>query len=157
MKKVAIIQARMTSTRLPGKVLMDLCGRPMLTQQLRRIRHSTRVDAIVIATTTNATDDPVVALARGEGVAFFRGSEDDVLSRFIGAARQEKADIIIRLTADCPLIDAEVIDRVVAEVEKIPGAVDYCISVPEASTAVLIAGGLLLMVFGRQKLRFSPH
>ncbi len=133
MKRVAIIQARMTSTRLPGKVLMDLCGRPMLAQQLRRIRQCTRIDSVVIATTLNPTDDSVVDLARREGVESFRGSEIDVLSRFLGAAHQEKADIIIRLTADCPLTDAELIDRVVGEIESRSGAFDYCSNVLERS------------------------
>lgn len=105
----------------------------MLAQQLRRISHCNRIDAIVIATTMNVTDDPVVELARREGVASFRGSETDVLSRFLGAARQEKAEIVIRLTADCPLIDAELLDRVTGELEASPGAVDYCSNVLERS------------------------
>lgn len=112
---------------------MDLCGRPMLSQQLRRISHCTRIDAIVIATTTNTADDPVVELARSEGAAWFRGSETDVLSRFLGATRQEKAEMVIRLTADCPLLDAELIDLVVGELEKKPGALDYCSNVLERS------------------------
>lgn len=113
MKRVIILQARMTSSRLPGKVLMDLAGRPMLAQQLKRLKRCTQADEIVVATTTNATDDPVVALAQSEDVRWYRGSEMDVLSRYAGAAREAKADVIIRVTADCPLIDPEETDRVI--------------------------------------------
>jgi len=115
MRRVIIVQARMTSTRLPGKVLMDVAGKPMLAQQIQRLRNCQSVDEIMIATTINASDDPVVALARQERVACFRGSEHDVLSRFVDAAREAKADVIIRVTADCPLIDSRVTDRVIAE------------------------------------------
>jgi spore coat polysaccharide biosynthesis protein SpsF len=132
MRRIAIIQARMTSTRLPGKVLMDLCGAPMLAQQLRRVRRCAKLDGVAIATTINLTDDPVVRLAAQEKVGCFRGSEADVLSRFLGAAHQERADIVVRLTADCPLIDAEVIDQVVGALEDNPG-VDYCSNVLERS------------------------
>jgi spore coat polysaccharide biosynthesis protein SpsF len=125
MKKVAIIQARMTSTRLPGKILMDLAGRPMLAQQLSRLRQCRTLDELVIATTTNTTDDPVVNLARQEGVRCFRGSEEDVLSRYVGAAREASADVVIRLTADCPLIDAEIVDLVVGELVSHAEDCDY--------------------------------
>lgn len=113
MKRVIILQARMTSTRLPGKVLMDVVGRPMLAQQLRRLARCRQADEIVVATTTNATDDPVVAVAGAEGARWFRGSETDVLARYVGAAREAKADVVVRITADCPLIDPEVSDCVI--------------------------------------------
>ena len=113
MKRVIILQARMTSTRLRGKVLMDVAGRPMLAQQLRRLARCRQADEIVVATTTNATDDPVVAIAREAGVRWFRGSEADVLGRYVGAAREAKADVVVRVTADCPLIDPEESDRVI--------------------------------------------
>src|SRR5262249_34216934 len=122
MKRVIIVQARMTSTRLPGKVLMDLAGRPMLAQQLNRIKHCTAVDEIVVATTTNSTDEPIVELARQEGVAWFQGSEHDVLARFVGAARQTQADVVVRVTADCPLIDPHIIDTVIHELVSHPSA-----------------------------------
>lgn len=105
----------MTSSRLPGKILIDVAGRPMLSQQLRRLAACRSIDEIVIATTTNGTDDPVVELARREGVRWFRGGEHDVLDRYVGAARAAAADLVVRVTADCPLIDpnvtALVIDR----------------------------------------------
>ncbi len=113
MKTVAIIQARMTSTRLPGKILADLAGAPMLERQLARVRRASTLDEVMIATTTNATDDPVVALCERLGVPSSRGSEEDVLSRYTGAAAASHADVVVRLTADCPLLDGEVVDRVV--------------------------------------------
>ncbi|MCX6833832.1 MAG: glycosyltransferase family protein [candidate division Zixibacteria bacterium] len=131
MKKVAIIQARTTSTRLPGKILMDLAGRPMLAQQLGRLRQCRMLDELVIATTTNATDDPVANLARLERIGCFRGSEEDVLSRYVGAAREASADVVIRLTADCPLIDAEVVDLVVSELVLHTESCDYAGNVLE--------------------------
>ena len=125
MKRVIIVQARMTSTRLPGKVLMNLAGRPMLAQQLRRLKKCQRADEVVVATTTNTTDDPVVALADSEGIRWFRGSEQDVLSRYLGAARESKADIVVRITADCPLIDPKQTDRVIHELESHATECDY--------------------------------
>lgn len=129
MRRVIILQARMTSTRLPGKVLMELCGRPMLAQQLRRLKECRLVDRIVVATTVNGTDDGVVALARQEGVDWFRGSEADVLSRFAGAARQAQADLVVRVTGDCPLIDPQVTDRVIRELSDHAADCDYAANV----------------------------
>jgi spore coat polysaccharide biosynthesis protein SpsF len=129
MKRVIIIQARMSSTRLPGKVLMDVSGRPMLAQQLWRLKQCKMVDEIVIATTTNASDDPVVELAKQEQVPWFRGSEQDVLSRFVGAARQLQAEVIARVTGDCPLIDPTVIDRVITELVEHSTECDYASNV----------------------------
>jgi spore coat polysaccharide biosynthesis protein SpsF len=128
-RRVIIVQARTTSTRLPGKVLMDLVGRPMLAQQLRRLSHCRCADEIVVATTTNAADDPVTSLAREQGASVFRGSEDDVLGRFVGAARQAEADMVIRTTGDCPLIDPEVVDRVGEELTSHSDACDYASNV----------------------------
>jgi len=129
MRRVIVVQARMTSTRLPGKVLMDVAGRPMLAQQLRRVQRCRLVDDIVVATTTNATDDPVVAVARAAGVRWFRGSEADVLSRYAGAAREAGADLVVRLTADCPLIDPVVCDRVIEALASRPERADYASNV----------------------------
>lgn len=125
MKRVVVLQARTTSTRLPGKVLMDLGGRPMLARQLERLARCRNVDEIVVATTVNATDDPVVDVARGAGVRWFRGSEADVLGRYAGAAREAGADVVIRSTADCPLIDPEVVDRVVQTLVEGRTELDY--------------------------------
>ena len=122
-KRVVIVQARMASSRLPGKVLMDLCGKPMLAQLLGRLKRCMHADEIVVATTTKPGDDPVAALADREGVRVFRGSEDDVLSRYAGAAREARAGMVVRITADCPLIDPDQTDRVIQALEK--GAAEY--------------------------------
>jgi spore coat polysaccharide biosynthesis protein SpsF len=125
MTTAIIAQARMTSTRLPGKILVELAGRPMLEQEIRRLRRCTRADEIVIATTTNADDDPVIDLCRKLDVRWYRGDEQDVLGRYLGAAREVKHDIVVRVTADCPLIDPDEVDRVIAGVD----GVDYCSNV----------------------------
>lgn len=125
MTTVAIIQARMTSTRLPGKVLMPAAGRPMLAHEIDRVRRAASIDAICIATTSNPEDDPVAALAEREGVATFRGSEHDVLGRFVGAAECVGAELAVRLTGDCPLTDPALIDAVVALFRTSDPAVDY--------------------------------
>lgn len=130
-RRVAIVQARMTSSRLPGKVLMDVAGRPMLAQQLRRLKQCLMLNEIIVATTTNSTDEPLVALARQEGVGWFRGSEDDVLARFIGASCEAEAEVVVRVTADCPLIDPVITDKVVLEIVKHGDSCDYASNVLE--------------------------
>jgi spore coat polysaccharide biosynthesis protein SpsF len=113
-----IIQARMTSSRLPGKVLLKLpYGSKIsaLEQVIRRAKKLTRIDEILIATTTNKNDDPLLALAEKEKVNTFRGSEDDVLSRYYLAAKEHKYDIVVRITSDCPCIDWEVIDEMIRQ------------------------------------------
>ncbi len=129
MKRVIFIQARMGSTRLPGKVLMDVAGKPMLSQQIRRLKECTAIDEIVIATTVNIADDSIVRIAHKEGVGCFRGSEQDVLGRFVGAAQQYKADVIVRITADCPLIDPKITDRVIKELINHSNEYDYASNV----------------------------
>jgi spore coat polysaccharide biosynthesis protein SpsF len=108
------IEARMTSTRLPGKVLLPVLGRPMLAMMVERVRRVPGVDAIVIATTVNASDDPIAELAARLGVGCHRGSEEDVLQRVLDAARAHDLDVIVELTGDCPLIDPAVIASVIA-------------------------------------------
>ncbi len=110
---VVIVQARMGSTRLPGKVLMDLGGRPMLERQIQRLRRARTPDAIVIATSTGSGDDPIVDLVNALGVPTYRGPENDVLARYAGAAASHRADVVVRVTGDCPLIDPGVLDRCV--------------------------------------------
>jgi spore coat polysaccharide biosynthesis protein SpsF (cytidylyltransferase family) len=110
---VAIIQARMTSTRLPGKVLTNIAGRTSLECMIARVRGSQRLSNIVVATTVNAADDPVVALCEKLGVATFRGDEVDVLGRFQAAAQSVDAAHIMRLTADCPMLDPGVLDDMI--------------------------------------------
>lgn len=112
-RTVAIIQARMTSTRLPGKVMADLGGQPMIAAMLRRVYRSRRLDAVMLATSTNAADDPVATAAAAADAGVFRGDEHDVLGRYALAADVSNADTIVRITGDCPLIDPAVIDGVV--------------------------------------------
>ena len=114
-KIVATIEARMTSSRLPGKVLLSLAGTPVLEMMVNRLKQSKYLDEICIATTTNANDDLVEALAKRLGVECFRGSESDVLGRVLGAAESVEADIIVEAMADSPLIDPALIDRGIAE------------------------------------------
>ncbi|MBT6471022.1 MAG: NTP transferase domain-containing protein, partial [Candidatus Marinimicrobia bacterium] len=111
---LAIVQARMTSSRLPGKVLSDICGKPSLQRMLERINMASSIDKVVVATTINTSDDLIVELCEKLKVDIFRGDEDDVLGRFCGAAEVAEAEIVIRLTADCPMIDPDVIDEVVS-------------------------------------------
>lgn len=112
-KIVAIIQARMGSQRLPGKVTQDILGKPMLQRVVERVSGSVRVDQIVIATTIDVADDPLEALGKALDVAVVRGHPHDVLDRYMRAARMYQADIIVRLTADCPLLDAKVVDATI--------------------------------------------
>ena len=114
---VLIIQARMGSTRLPGKVLMPIGGRPMLSHQLDRLRHCRRVDRIVIATTVKPADDPIVSFCEAEGIACTRGSEQDVLSRYAEAAARFDATTVVRVTSDCPLLDPALVDEVIAALD----------------------------------------
>ncbi len=99
----------MGSSRLPGKVLMDIGGVPALTRLIRRLRQCRGVDDVVLATSTFPGDDALVAWAKAAGVAVFRGSEDDVLSRVVGAQRMMESDIVVEVTGDCPLLDIEVV------------------------------------------------
>lgn len=108
---VAIVEARMTSSRLPGKVLMDVCGKPALEHLVDRLRQIEALDDIVIATTYNRDDDPVHALAERLGVLCYRGSEFDVLGRVLGAAKTFAVDVIVEITADCPLLDPKLSAR----------------------------------------------
>jgi spore coat polysaccharide biosynthesis protein SpsF len=122
---VAIIQARMGSTRLPGKVLLDLLGEPMLARVVNRTRQSRMLNEVVVATTVQPDDEAIVRLCSKRCWPWFRGSEDDVLDRYYQAARKHKADVIIRITSDCPLIEPEIVDRVVQEFLERQPEVDY--------------------------------
>ena len=114
-RTVAIIQARMGSSRLPGKVLLEVAGQPMLAHVVRRTRQAATLDAVVVATTTEPGDDPLEAYCRSQEILFYRGHPHDVLDRYYQAARKFEADTIVRLTADCPLIDPAVVDHTVEQ------------------------------------------
>jgi spore coat polysaccharide biosynthesis protein SpsF len=128
---LAVIQARMSSTRLPGKVLLPLAGQPMIVRQIERVSRARRIDRLVVATSTDPSDDPLVTVARGEGVEVHRGPLDDVLARFVGALTAWPAEHVVRLTGDCPLSDPELIDATIALHLERGG--DYASNTPEAA------------------------
>ncbi len=112
-KTVAIIQARMGSQRLPGKVLMKIEDQPMLKLIIRRAQRSRRIDQVAVATSTQATDDPISDLCAELGIFCYRGSENDVLDRFYQASRILDGQVLVRITGDCPLLDSDVLDRII--------------------------------------------
>ena len=115
MNIVVVVQARMGSTRLPGKVLLEIAGRSMLARVVRRARRAKLPSEVVVATGESPEDDPIVQECRCLTAPCFRGSDEDVLKRYHGAALAHSADAVVRITSDCPLIDPGVIDRVVHE------------------------------------------
>ena len=131
MKVAAIIQARMGSTRLPGKVLLDLAGEPMLARVVNRAERAQTLDDVVVATTVHPHDEAIVRLCTERGWLYFRGSEDDVLDRYYQATLACQADAIVRITADCPLIEPAIVDRLVRRfLDQQPGADYVCNLVP---------------------------
>ncbi len=112
-RTVAILQARLSSSRLPGKVLLEVAGAPLLDRVVLRVLRSKTLDQTVVATTRNAQDDPIVSACAHLGVLCIRGDEADVLDRYREAAIATGGEVLVRITADCPLIDPEVIDQVV--------------------------------------------
>jgi spore coat polysaccharide biosynthesis protein SpsF (cytidylyltransferase family) len=110
---IGIIQARTDSTRLPGKVLKEIQGKPLILHVIERAQYAKLLNSIVLATTTRAVDTPLANLVQAQGIPVFRGECDDVLDRYYQAATQFHADVIVRITGDCPLIDPHVIDQVV--------------------------------------------
>ena len=151
MKTVAIIQARMGSTRLPGKVLMEISGRSMLAWVVSRTRRARTIDDVVVATSVSLRDDVIAAECNTFGVSIFRGSENDVLDRYYRAADEFQANFIVRITSDCPLIDPAVIDEVVAE---------FTGNVVDFACNTLVRGyprGLDVEVFSRAALEEAWH
>ena len=120
---VAILQARMSSSRFPGKVMLDINGQPMIYWQIKRIKQATTIHHIVVATSTDSSDDPLVEFLRLMQVDVFRGSLHDVFSRFISVQKDLGSTEIIRLTGDCPLVMPELIDKMVIQFHK--ADVDY--------------------------------
>jgi spore coat polysaccharide biosynthesis protein SpsF len=129
-RTVAIIQARTGSSRLPRKSLAPVLGRPLLELMLERVARALTLDEVVVATTHAIGDDEIATVARGCGATVFRGSELDVLGRYLGAARHVAADTVVRLTADCPLLDPAIVDRVVATRRAHAGAADLFTTAP---------------------------
>jgi len=124
---VALIQARTSSSRLPGKVLLPIGDRPMIARVVDQVSAARRVDRCVVVTSVDVSDDPLAAWLSENGIPFFRGSLDDVLSRFVEAARENDADIVVRLTGDCPLHSGDTIDEVVEAFQA--GDFDYACNV----------------------------
>ncbi|MCC6544192.1 MAG: glycosyltransferase family protein [Nitrospirae bacterium] len=120
---LAILQARVSSTRLPGKVLKIIINMPMLMRQIERIGRAKLIDKLIVATSLDLTDNPIEMLCKENDIAYYRGSLDDVLDRFYQTAKPYNADHIVRLTGDCPLIDPHLIDEVIAF--HIQGQYDY--------------------------------
>jgi spore coat polysaccharide biosynthesis protein SpsF len=120
---LGMLQARFSSTRLPGKVLLPLAGEPMLIRQIERIRRARRIDRLIVATSTSASDDPLAELCRSRNIDCFRGSLEDVLDRVYRAAERLNPAYVVRLTGDCPLADPAVIDAVAGFC--IDGGFDY--------------------------------
>ena len=113
-KVVDVVQARMGSSRLPGKVLMPLCGRPMIEHLLERLSRVRRVDEVWVATTVSPQDDDLARFLSGRGFNVHRGPEEDVLTRYVETAERSGADVVVRHTADCPLVDPALVDDVVS-------------------------------------------
>lgn len=163
MKVVIIVQARMTSTRLPGKILLPVLGKPLLEYQIERLKRCNKADGIVIATTINASDDVLVEKAKQWGVGCYRGDEEDVLSRYCEAAADFEADAIVRITSDCPLIDPAVVDRVINAFIAHPKRYDYVSNILHRTyprgmdTEVVSAATLLKVAQLTQEPRFREH
>ena len=121
---IAIIQARMGSTRLPGKVLKEINDKPMLSYLIDRVSKAKKLDKVIIATSTLDKDDEIADYCKENNIECFRGSEDDVLSRYYECAKLYNPDTVVRLTADCPLADPDIIDNVIQKFED--NDVEYC-------------------------------
>jgi len=133
MRKLIIVQARMTSTRLPGKVMKIVCGKPLLEHLINRLKRVKCADQIVIATTVNETEDIIVELCKKLDISYYRGSEEDVLGRYYEAAVEYGGDVIIRITSDCPVIDPEVVDYLISFFTNNIGKYDYVSNTLERS------------------------
>jgi spore coat polysaccharide biosynthesis protein SpsF len=147
MRVVASVEARMGSSRLPGKNGRPICGKPMLARLLERLKASSEIDVICVATTEQPADDRLMEIARQEDVATFRGSTDDVLSRVLGAATSVAADVIVEITGDCPLSDPRIIDAVVRRYKR--GGYDYVANILDELT---FPAGFDVQVFSRELL-----
>lgn len=146
MKVVAVISARMSSNRLPGKVIMPFVGKPNLELMIERVKRASFIDKVVVATTTNEADDAIVDLCRKLNVASYRGSEEDVLKRVVEVGQKYQADTIVRLTADCPLVDWRLVDKLIKIY--LSGDYDYVSNIIQRSFPI----GFDVEVFSLKKL-----
>jgi len=150
-KVIAIIQARMGSTRLPGKVMMSLAGKPMLQHIIERVKRCKNIEFIVVATTSKKESNPIIEVAKKCKVEIFKGSENDVLDRFYRTALKFKADIIVRITADCPLISPDVVDKVILRYKQ--SKADYALSISRENNPFAYPRGINVEVFSFQVLK----
>ena len=148
MRVLNIVQARMGATRLPGKPLLEVMKRPLLSYQLERLKRCHKVDEIIVATTTHPRDQAIVDFCQQERVSVFRGSEEDVLERYDQAAKVFNADIVIRGTGDCPLIDPAVVDQALEFFLKRHPTYDYVSNILERT----YPRGMDVEVFSRASL-----
>jgi len=133
MRILGIVQARMGSNRLPGKVLMPMAGAPMLQRLVERAQRSKRLDRLVVATTKFKRDDPVVALCQAHGFPVYRGEEDDILGRFMMVVRAEQPDLVVRLTGDNPLVGGDLIDHSIEAFLAMESRPDYLNTVDDGT------------------------
>ncbi len=145
MKVTAILQGRLGSTRLPGKVLLPLAGKPVMLHVYERIKHCLNIEKIIIATTTNKRDEAIVGVFENLGVTIFRGNEEDPLDRFFQVAKKYNLQHIVRIMADCPVVDPNVVDAVIAYYFR--GNYDFCYLAGEFPT------GLDITVFSYPTLK----
>ena len=154
MKKTGLlVQARMTSTRLPGKVLMDILGEPMIVRVMERVRRCRLTGDALIVTSDDVSDDPLCAVLNARSIPFFRGSLHDVLSRYFHAAKKLGLDTVVRVTGDCPLVDPQWLDRLVERLER--GGYDavFCAdSVPDGFRAHVLTYAALEKAFQKASL-----
>ena len=125
MKIVASIQARLGSTRLPGKVLKDINGKPMLLRHVERLRRSRLLDDVIVATTTNPHDDKIVEFCINNNIAFYRGSEDDVLDRISSMIEERGIDVHVECFGDSPLTDPHIVDEIIGYYLKYQANIDF--------------------------------
>jgi len=150
---LAVVQARVGSTRLPGKALLSIAGKPMVAHVLQRVQAIRAVDQVVLATTVRSEDDELADFARSVGIACVRGSVDDVLDRFRAAVTSYPTDVVVRGTADCPLLDPRVSARVLRKYLRLSGRVDYVSNV----RPLTYPDGLDTEVFSSQALERACH
>jgi len=145
-KVVAIVQARMGSVRFPGKVMQSLANKTVIEILISRLKKAKRIDQIVVATTTENSDDPLATLLESKKISVVRGDRDDVLGRYVKAAKKTKAGVVVRITGDCPMVDSELVDALVADYQK--GGADYVSNINPPS----FPDGLDIEVFSYEAL-----
>lgn len=152
MKIEVFVQARMGSSRLPGKILRPIMDKPMLHFLMERLKRVTHTNDSVILTTTEEKDDAVVEFCEQDNIPFFRGSEEDVLARYYEAALERRPDIIVRMTADCPLLDPQIVDKVIEAFQK-----EKCDYMSTITDKRMLPRGLDVEVFSYQALEKAFH